>query len=67
MTQPVQWYFDLSEPLPPQCCYRVRLISASKLPLALKLYMVPAINLTGAMGNSLRIYYINQFGPTDAW
>jgi hypothetical protein len=25
------------------------------------------ISLTGNMGDSLRLDYINQFGPTDAW
>jgi hypothetical protein len=29
--------------------------------------MVPAITLAGTIGTSLRIDYINQFGPTDAW
>ena len=29
--------------------------------------MVPAITLTGAIGSSVRIDYINQFGPIDAW
>jgi hypothetical protein len=29
--------------------------------------MVPAITLTGNMGDSLRLDYINQIGPIDAW
>ena len=29
--------------------------------------MVPAITLTGNIGHSVRVDYINQFGPTDAW
>jgi hypothetical protein len=29
--------------------------------------MVPAITLTGAIGSLVRIDYINQFGPVDAW
>ena len=29
--------------------------------------MVPALTLTGAVGSSVRVDYINQFGPTDAW
>jgi hypothetical protein len=29
--------------------------------------MVPAITLTGVTGNSVRVDYINQFGPVDAW
>ena len=33
----------------------------------LDLHMVPAITLTGNIGDSLRLDYINQFGPIDAW
>jgi hypothetical protein len=29
--------------------------------------MVPAITLTGNPGDSVRLDYINQFGPIDAW
>ncbi len=29
--------------------------------------MVPAITLTGNIGDSLRLDYINQYGPIDAW
>jgi hypothetical protein len=29
--------------------------------------MVPAITLTGSVGGSVRLDYINQFGPIDAW
>jgi hypothetical protein len=29
--------------------------------------MVPAITMTGPVGGSVRVDYINQFGPTDAW
>jgi hypothetical protein len=29
--------------------------------------MVPAITLTGTIGHSVRVDYINQFGPIDAW
>jgi hypothetical protein len=29
--------------------------------------MVPAITMTGPVGSSVRVDYINQVGPTDAW
>jgi hypothetical protein len=29
--------------------------------------MVPAVTLTGATGGSVRLDYINQFGPINAW
>ena len=31
------------------------------------LHLVPAITLTGTVGSSVRLDYINQFGPIDAW
>jgi hypothetical protein len=34
---------------------------------SLDLHLVPAITLTGNIGQSVRVDYINQFGPTDAW
>jgi hypothetical protein len=34
---------------------------------SLDLHIVPAITLTGSIGGSLRLDYINQFGPIDAW
>jgi hypothetical protein len=34
---------------------------------SLELHLVPAITLRGDIGHSLRLDYINQFGPTDAW
>jgi hypothetical protein len=31
------------------------------------LHIVPAITLTGNIGSKVRLDYINQFGPIDAW
>ena len=63
-----QFYFDLTTPLPPQTFYRVRQTGTPSVTPSLKLAgMVPAITLTGSIGDSLRLDYINQFGPTDAW
>ena len=33
----------------------------------LDVHLVPAITLSGAVGNFLRVDCINQFGPIDAW
>ena len=33
----------------------------------LDLHLVPAITLTGNLGDTLRLEYINAIGPTDAW
>ena len=34
---------------------------------SLDLHLVPAITLTGNIGDSLRLDYINRVGPIDAW
>jgi hypothetical protein len=62
-----QFYFDLSVPLPPQRFFRARQTSAPSVFPALALHMVPAITLTGGIGSSVRLDYINRFGPIDAW
>ena len=61
-----EFYFDLStsRPLAGQRYYRA---SSPGTAPGLNLHLVPAITLTGAFGNPVRLDYINQFGPTDAW
>ena len=34
---------------------------------SLELHMVPAITLTGSIGDSVRVDAIHRFGPIDAW
>ena len=68
LTAAPQLYLDVSAPLPPQRFYRVWQTGTPAAPPSLNLpFMVPAITLTGNMGDQLRLDYINQFGPTDAW
>jgi hypothetical protein len=62
-----QFYFDVSAPLPPQRFYRVWQTGTPAVVPSLDLHMVPAIMLTGNVGDSLRLDYINAIGPTDAW
>jgi hypothetical protein len=63
-----QYYFDVSQPLPPQRYYRAwQTGTPSVIPSLSLLGIVPAITLTGSIGHSVRLDYINQFGPTDAW
>ncbi len=62
-----QFYFDVSEPLPPQRFYRAWQTGTPGVMLSLDLHLVPAITLAGSIGHSVRLDYINQFGPTDAW
>ncbi len=68
LTNPPQYYFDVSTPLPSQRFYRVwRLGTPSVAPSLSLPGMVPAITLTGSVGNQLRLDCINQIGPTNAW
>ena len=62
-----QYCFDLTQPLPPQRFYRTWQSGMSSVRPTLDLHLVPAITLTGTIGHSVRLDYINQFGPTDAW
>lgn len=67
LTSDSQFYFDLSEPLPPQRFFRAWQTGNPSMPPRLEPHMVPAITLTGAVGQSLRLDYINVYGPLDAW
>jgi hypothetical protein len=67
MSTTSQYYFDLTLPLPPQRFYRAWQTGAPGVIPLLDLHMVPAITLTGAIGRSVRLDYINRFGPIDAW
>ncbi len=65
LTSGTQLCFDLSQPLPAQRFYRAWQTSGPQP--ALVMSMATEIPLTGAIGSSVRIDYINQFGPTNAW
>jgi len=67
LTNSAQWYFDLSTPLPPQRFYRAWQTGGLSVLPSLDLEMVPALTMAGPVGSSVRVDYINQFGPTDAW
>ena len=68
LTNPPQFWFDLTKPLPMQRFYRVWQAGSPSVVPSLSLPgMVPAITLTGNIGNQLRLDCINQIGPTDAW
>ena len=62
-----QYYFDVSEPLPPQRYYRAWQTGTLGVIPALDLHFVPAITVTGNIGGSVRLDCINRFGPIDAW
>ncbi len=68
LTNTSQFCFDLSEPLPPQRFYRAWQTGTPGVVPSLNLpCFVPAITLAGNIGDKVRLDYINQFGPTDAW
>jgi hypothetical protein len=63
-----QWFFDSSLPLPTQRFYRARQSAGDPgPPMRLEFQSVPALHLTGAVNDLVRVDYINQYGPTDAW
>jgi hypothetical protein len=67
LSSPSQHYFDLTLPLPPHRFYRAGKAVGPGAISVLDLHMVAAITLTGNIGDSLRLDYINRVGPTDAW
>ena len=67
LTSTSQYYFDLTLPLPAQRFYRVWQMGTSGVIPSLDLYFATAITVTGNVNHSVRLDYINRFGPTDAW
>jgi len=68
LTVSSELYFDLTKPLPPLRFYRVWQTGTPSVAPSLTLpAMIPAITLTGNVGDKLRLDCINQYGPTDAW
>ena len=65
LTSAPQLCFDLSEPLLAQRFYRAWQTNGP--PPTLSMNLATEIPLTGAVGTSVQIDYINQFGPTNAW
>jgi uncharacterized repeat protein (TIGR03803 family) len=65
LTNSPQWIADLSVPVLSQNYYRAS--GTTPPPATLHLAQVPAIALAGTVGAAIRIDYINQFGPVDAW
>jgi hypothetical protein len=67
LTSTTGYCCDPTLPLPPQRFYRARQTGTPGVRPSLDLHLVPAVKLTGNLGDSVRLDYINQFGPTDAW
>jgi len=63
-----QYYFDLTLPVPWQRFYHAwQAGKPSVVPSLREPALVAAITLTGSIGDSVRVDYINRYGPTDAW
>ncbi|SPE54289.1 exported hypothetical protein [Verrucomicrobia bacterium] len=63
-----QFFFDVSQPLRPQRFYRAwQRGTPGVVPSLSVAGLVPAIRLTGNVGDSLHVDYIYQIGPTNAW
>jgi hypothetical protein len=66
-TTPQPW-FDFSTSLPPQRFYRawqsepINIVPSISIP-----GVVPALTLTGSVGDKIRVDGLNQVGPVDAW
>jgi len=67
-TNTSQFYCDSSDPLPASRFYRAWQAGTPANAPSLSLPgMVPAITLTGSIGEPVRLDYIKTFGPTNAW
>jgi hypothetical protein len=67
LTTTPQYCCDPTLPLPPQRFYRAWQTGTPGIVPSLDLRLIPAITLTGNIGDSVRLDYINRFGPIDAW
>jgi hypothetical protein len=67
MTTTQQIYPDLTLPVPSARFYRFWQANVPSVQPALEMILATELTLTGAIGSSVRVDYVNQFGPTDAW
>jgi hypothetical protein len=63
-----QYYFDLTLPVPSRRFYQAWPMGRPGVGVPLSLPgLFSALTVTGSIGNSVRVDYINRYGPTDAW
>jgi hypothetical protein len=67
LTNPPQLWLDLTDPMPSARFYRVWQAGTPSVLPAADLALATELTLTGTPGTNLRVDWINQFGPTDAW
>jgi hypothetical protein len=67
LINPPQHYLDLTDPVRPNRFYRAWQTNVPHAWPAINVGMATEIPLAGPIGSSVRIDYINQFGPTNGW
>jgi uncharacterized repeat protein (TIGR03803 family) len=67
LTAEPQYGFDVADPLPPRRFYRASLAGVGGIPPTVSLHKVQDVTLSGPVGSSIRLDYINASGPVDAW
>ena len=67
LTNSPQVYVDLTDPSPPYRFYRAWQTNVPSVVPMLQMGLATEITLTGAISSNVRVDYINQYGPTDAW
>ena len=67
LTATPQFYPDLTDPLPSARFYRAWQTNVPSVQPMLQMIQAAEITLTGAIASKVRVDYINQYGPTDAW
>jgi len=67
LTATPQFYPDLTDPLPSARFYRAWQTNVPSVQPVLEASLATELTLTGAIASKVRVDYINQYGPTDAW
>ena len=67
LTATRQWFVDLTDPSPSHRFYCAWQTNVPGVRPLLQMSLAAQLTLTGAIGDDVCIYYINQFGPTNAW
>ncbi len=67
LTNASQFYFDPEALAQAPRFYRAMHTNPPVPPVGLGIQLIPAITLTGSVGSSVRMDYINRIGPIDAW
>jgi len=67
LAEPAQFYCDHTAPRPRQRFYRAWQTGPPDITPTLSLHQIPALTLTGNLGETMRVDGINVIGSPDAW